>query len=346
MGSMERTGLLSSGSPGLLTSPLILADRHLLRGSHYDGRSFYSGSWLYVLRTCTDDRGQLGFKLGAPGLVAAVGQTGPVLPVATLRYDRLTSAAVGLRSIYNGLVTEFQAAMPILKRLPEELAAAVLSQGDYTALPEGLPLELALDDSFPETAVDLGALLARPPATLARKTARFETSSLTLTKQTGGVPEDVAHRALRRLAWGRPQLIRAYRWMVYEALLHRSPRYSVWFFWNADEPTEPHGLYLADRLAPDCAGLYCGLSSRAAPGITEWMDMEVCRDLHDAGVTKLLIGGSETPGVESYTRKLNPVPAGDPGHTLVRYDVLERTLSTHGSAPAPVALPQPVAALA
>ena len=66
------------------------------------------------------------------------------------------------------------------------------------------------------------------------------------------------------------------------------------------------GVYLAEELTSECAGLYCAIGSRCHAGITEWMDVEVFQALHNRGFNHLLIGGSETAGVQHYVQKLHP----------------------------------------
>jgi hypothetical protein len=76
------------------------------------------------------------------------------------------------------------------------------------------------------------------------------------------------------------------------------------------------GLYIVQRLTDRLGGLYCGLSAKSSPGITEWMDVTVCRWLLQRGFGALLLGGAETPGVRQYIAKLHPRSPQLQGTTL------------------------------
>ena len=73
-----------------------------------------------------------------------------------------------------------------------------------------------------------------------------------------------------------------------------------------DEQATVHGLYVSETLAAGTMGLYCAVSSKRAPGITEWMDYDFFHQLYREGVHTLYLGGSETRGVDSYVKKLLP----------------------------------------
>jgi hypothetical protein len=64
------------------------------------------------------------------------------------------------------------------------------------------------------------------------------------------------------------------------------------------------GLYIYEILGLGQAGLYCGLTTRDEPGITEWMDYEVFRRLSQRGIHRLILGGAEKVGISRYIDKL------------------------------------------
>jgi len=81
-------------------------------------------------------------------------------------------------------------------------------------------------------------------------------------------------------------------------------RYKVCTYY--DEYKTIHGLYIAELLEKDSMGLYCAVSSRSFPGITEWMDYDFFKQVFDDGIHYLYLGGSETQGVDAYVKKLLP----------------------------------------
>jgi hypothetical protein len=104
-----------------------------------------------------------------------------------------------------------------------------------------------------------------------------------------------------------PEKYKSYKQMIQEISSQGSDndRYKVCIYRDKDETI--HGLYIGELLEKGSMGLYCAVSSRAFPGITEWMDYDFFQQIFHEGIHSLYLGGSETEGVHAYIQKLLPM---------------------------------------
>src|SRR5262249_14560352 len=103
-----------------------------------------------------------------------------------------------------------------------------------------------------------------------------------------------------------PDKYRSYQQIIHETCAQgsRTSRYTVCAYYDEDAIIQ--GLYISERLKDDQAGLYCAVSAKTFPGLTEWMDYDFFQRLFQQGTRSLYLGGSETRGVHDYVQKLLP----------------------------------------
>lgn len=66
------------------------------------------------------------------------------------------------------------------------------------------------------------------------------------------------------------------------------------------------GVYFGERLSLTELGLYCAVTSRDEPGITEWMDVYFFKKMFLQGLRTVYLGGAEKQGINDFVNKLLP----------------------------------------
>jgi hypothetical protein len=195
----------------------------------------------------------------------------------------------------------------ILKQVDNSLALALLKSGLFETADEWADKRLLEDEAYPETLVELDRLfvdsgnISLSAGSFRRKVIRFMRSGEELIAMP--IDESISKDA----DWAGPI---ADKWMSYRLMIQAvsmtkpsvERTYFARIYRNKRGPVE--GIYIAQRLNGETAGLYCSITSKSGGGITEWMDAAFFRFLWESGVKRLLLGGSETAGVVQYIRKL------------------------------------------
>jgi len=287
-----------------------------------DGTPSYASSWLYALRVCRNE-------LGLPGHSGQIGTThigigihhGTVSLLALAFSDPL-EASQACADIYDELSADLPDVPILLKRLPPKIALPLLNTEHFVVAQ--LSDWILEDDSFPE--LDVLPERLGNARDLARGARRFANRGIRVAAHNEIVSATKARSVLKTICGSDHDKFCAYRAIVDEAFQHSRPRnYMTWLFEDDRSPHKYRGLYVVDDLGAGTGGLYCAVSSRDVGGLTEWMDVNVFRELGARGFDRVLLGGSETSGVFAYTKKLLPIPAASPGLTVVRRDIVERT---------------------
>lgn len=177
------------------------------------------------------------------------------------------------------------------------------------------PLE---DDTFPEVCLDLGCVLPLLEAgatdnELRRKFRRFERDYVNLAEWRSYTPD------LFPQAW---RVVEGFFSMppVQQRGLSCAEDYRNMLTWlpagSNDTDffasllylgSEPAALFVADRVNPDTAGVYANLTaSRRWRGLSEYLLLCQFRQLRQAGIVTVNLGGSETPGLDRFKRKFRP----------------------------------------
>ena len=111
--------------------------------------------------------------------------------------------------------------------------------------------------------------------------------------------------SLRKMAGNVYDKYTSYAQMIKDVLVNRKTSRIFNFFVYYKEK-EIHGIDIVEFLDSNTVGLYCAVTSKAFPGITEWIDYDFFTRVLDLGVKTVYLGGSETQGVYQYIKKLSP----------------------------------------
>jgi hypothetical protein len=301
------TETLSHG--GVILRSLAPVDLFEPQGSWTDAYGpRYADSWLYALRVTRSDSGGPGMAAGRGNIMIGVGVRGAAVHLLLLHPPRTRDDLVDLTYLCEALQETFPGRSIILRKVPQALASRLqeISAAWIDAHRFVSPSDLE-DDAIDETVCDLDVLESwlksdnHVGKALRSRCRRFARNNMALeTIVPDKLSQDVLATALTRVAKADPVKVAAYTRMLGGAALSTDPAVTVTVFAHNGEY---HGLYLTHMLTVGSAGLYCALSSRAVPGITEWMDTMVFRELHERGVGDLYFGGSETAGVARYVSK-------------------------------------------
>ena len=293
-------------------SQLAAMSGHISRLSYGDADVFrdafrcetpcYANSWLYMLRSTRNDQGGLGYKLVGNDTVMGIGYRNNTLylvhPVGAGRFDTTLDFCYRIRrSIPYPLV---------LKKIDQKLYEYLYATNLFRQHVEGLTA--FEEEAFPEHTLYLDQLytpnfsLDPRSLPLIRKVKRLEKGSMRLLAKTD-VSSIENYPGFHALFGSNPDKYRSYLNIIKEISSQRpgESKYKICVY--VDEQGTMHGLYISERLGEACMGLYCAVSSRSHPGITEWMDYDFFRQLFHEGIHYLYLGGSETAGVHAYIQK-------------------------------------------
>jgi hypothetical protein len=200
----------------------------------------------------------------------------------------------------------------ILKKVDQPLFKYLSSTGQFREPACGW--ELLEEEAYPEHTLQLATLYSpefnQDPrsGSLLKKVRRFEATLTHLSPTTDLSSIDESLRGFLALFGSKADKFESYLPIIQNAANHGegADHYKACAY--IDELGIVHGLYIAERLSrAGHMGLYCAVSSRAHPGITEWMDYDFFRQLYESGTHYLHLGGSETAGVHNYVQKLLPL---------------------------------------
>ncbi len=173
--------------------------------------------------------------------------------------------------------------------------------------------ELFEEETFPEHILKLERLFSPTPATkpllhpFLKKVQRFERQAKLWPERIASWEHLVSNPGFSGLLGQNSAKYQSYAHVIQEACSGRTGngRYKTCAYY--DERGTLHGLYVSELLAQGIMGLYCAVSDRSAPGVTEWMDYDFFHQLFREEIQTLYLGGSETAGVHAYVQKLLPV---------------------------------------
>jgi hypothetical protein len=285
-------------------SRLSPTDANVFRNVFQQESLCYANNWLYMLRATRNDLGGLGYKFVGKDTVMGIGYRNNTLylihPIGCGSFNTIVDFCQQIRKRV--------ACSIILKKIDrilyERLSSTNLFQG-YIG-----DLTLCEEEAFPENVLLLERLYSpgidARSLPLLRKVKRFENGSMHLLAQKDGASIE-KHPGFHNLFGHSPEKYRSYLQIIREVDAHRANdgRYTVCLY--IDEHAAMHGLYISEWLGAESMGLYCAVSSKSSPGITEWMDYDFFQQLFHNGVRYLYLGGSETQGVDAYIQKLLPV---------------------------------------
>lgn len=284
------------------------ADTEVFRDAFQREALCYANSWLYLLRSTRNGQGELGYKFVGEETLAGIGyrhhciyfvhpigagRFGTTLDVCTRSYESLQCPII-LKKIDKALY-EYLSATHLFREHADDLT-------------------LFEEEAFPEHILQLETLFSphfgrcEQSLPLMKKVKRFAKSPMKLQVRADVSWSDLeSNPGFPHLFGPNPDKYHSYRQIIREACSPRASEstYKVCAYYDAHHTI--HGLYISELLAKGTMGLYCAVSSKSFPGITEWMDYDFFQQLFLEGIHTLYLGGSETEGVHAYVQKLLPI---------------------------------------
>lgn len=286
-------------------SRLSPIDADLFRQAWRNEAICYANSWLYILRSTRNDLGGFGYKFVGNETLASLGYRNNTLflvhPTGAGRFNTIKDLCP---KIYHSLKCHI-----ILKKIDEELYNQLYETKMFQVY-NGNP-NLLEEEAFPEHMLELDKLynqsvgLYNKSIPFIRKVKRFEKNPIKLVAKAE-IPYVEGNPGFHDLLGYNPDKYHSYLQIINEVRSHGlgNGNYKVCTYY--DEREIIHGLYIAELLDEHTMGLYCAVSSRSFPGITEWMDYDFFKQVFNNGIEYLYFGGSETAGVDTYVKKLLP----------------------------------------
>jgi hypothetical protein len=284
-------------------SRLSPGDADVFRDAFRHEAVCYANSWLYILRSTRNSQGEFGYKFVGKDTIMGIGYRNNAVylvhPMGAGRFAATLDLCYRIRR---------NTPYPIiLKKVDQKLYEYLYASNLFQE-----PTRDAMffeEEAFPEHTLYLERLYEQDfqkdhqSLPLMRKVKRFDKSSMHLLAKTD-VSSIENSPGFHSLFGSNPDKYRSYLHIIREAS-SRNDRYKICAY--VDEHETIHGLYISERLGEESMGLYCAVSSRAHPGITEWMDYDFFRQLFHDRIHYVYLGGSETEGVHSYVQKLLPL---------------------------------------
>ena len=286
-------------------SRLSPTDADLFRTTFQNEEICYANSWLYLLRATRNDQGQRGYKFVGDQTVMGMSYRHNtvylVRPMGAGRFRTTLDLCHEIRSRMQCPI--------ILKKLDQELYEYLCSTQLFQKCADDSTL--FEEEMFPEHILPLEKLycadsgLYHQSIPFMRKVKRFAKSSPKLLAETQ-ISDVESNPGFQNLFSFNPEKYKSYMQIMREIRSQQSEdgKYKVCVYY--DEHKTIHGLYISELLKEKNMGLYCAVSSRAFPGITEWMDHDFFQQVFYDNIQYLYLGGSETQGVDAYVKKLFP----------------------------------------
>lgn len=282
-------------------SQLSYSDEQLIRLSFPKDSLQYARSFLYLLRAAHGEKGTLGYKYTSTSLTAVIGTRNSMIYVTPI-----TDVTFGIE----------------LKELCQKIAAKTscrvmikkFSSKEYPHMKRikniQHNLKILEDEAFPETVLNLSRLFVTPDGKVNPSAAKFNKQIRRFTrlgKQFTIVneitPSNLVH--IKQSLKKDPAKYANYLPMINYLCEHEKDiKYKIILFMHN---TTVEGIYIAEIFSLTDSGLYCAVTAKNKPGITEWMDWYFFKNLFLAGIKTVYFGGSETKGVAYYIKKLDPI---------------------------------------
>lgn len=284
-------------------TPITDGDYSLFKANFSKESLCHADSWLYMLRATRDDLGNPGYKFFGRGVLMGIGFRHDTIyftrPIGKIRHDVIID-----------LCRELNYPKIILRRLDPDLYQGLKASGYFADVMNRADLE---DDAYPETIIEVEKLIASNGKLvhadkLRKKARRFERDFNKLFVRTEMTERDLKPllSALLKMAGNIHDKYTSYAQMIKDVLIHRrtSRDFNLFVYYKEKEI---HGIDIIEFLDLNTVGLYCAVTSKAFPGITEWIDYDFFSRVLDMDFKKVYLGGSETQGVYQYIKKLSPL---------------------------------------
>lgn len=282
-------------------SRLTYADEELFRLSFPKDSVQYVRSFLYLLRASHGEDGSLGFKYTSNNLIAVIGFRNKKIYVTPIIDVSLGSQ---LQELCQKVAT-ITATQVFIKKYSPQAYPHIKSVKSISSKAKVLE-----DDAYPETVLNLQRLFSDMNGKVNSSAAKFSKQLRRFNRL--GITYEIAERIT---AENLPKIMTFLKkdpdkYSNYLPVINylykygKKIRYKVMIFLHNDEV---EGVYIVEFFSLTDSGLYCAVTAKNRPGITEWMDWYFFKMLYNEGVKNIYFGGSETKGVAYYIKKLNPI---------------------------------------
>lgn len=254
-----------------------------------------------MLRASHLDKGALGYKFFTAEMVAVIGYRNGYVYVTPI-FD--ATRGLKLRQLCDALV-EATDCQVVIKKLQDKEMPGVLTHQ------EGNERDATLeDDYYAETTLQLQKLFISSDGRLNPAAKRFIRKIRTFDPHSGKLEaitdiNSVPLTAIETFLARHKDKHASYMPMVRYLRQQKNNKHSYKVVMFVREK-EVCALYIAEVLSLTELGLYCGVTSKDEPGITEWMDAYFFRKMFLDGIRTVYLGGSEKEGVAQFIGKLLP----------------------------------------
>jgi hypothetical protein len=284
--------------PGI--SPLTFEDEIMLRDVFSKNSVHYSQSFLYLLRASHSENGSLGYKYIDKEIKAIIGYRKTMIYLTPLKDS-----------------TQGQKLQQLCEELTQKTGCRILlkkfSQKKYPKLKNiqraDSTNDMLEDDTYPETILNLPKLFITPEGTVNRKAKRFFRKvkrfkklnmHLDIIDDLSLVPLKNVDTFLKR---DEKKYASFHPIITYLYIHGQNNKYQITIFLYKNRV---QALYIVEKFSSTQAGLYCGVTAKNKPGITEWMDHFVFQEMFFEGIKTVYLGGSENAGIYYFVNKLLP----------------------------------------
>ncbi|MGH7204179.1 MAG: GNAT family N-acetyltransferase [Candidatus Levyibacteriota bacterium] len=280
-------------------SHLEFEDEQLFRIAFPKDSIQYARSWLYTLRTSHGKDGKRGYKFVTPDIIAIIGYRTNVMYVTPI-LDK--THGVMLHKLCQAIFETTQCPV-LLKKFHQESYEQFHSQ----MLPGSR--HLLEDDSCPETVIKLNKLFVSPRGEINPLAKKFikKVKKIEQLEMQFEVIEDITKfsktKVKKFLAVDKEKYASYLPIIDYLYTHQKDLQYKIMLFIYKKKL---HGIFIGEVFSLTELGLYCGVTSKDTPGITEWMDSYYFRKMFFDGIQTVYLGGSEREGIAHYVNKLFP----------------------------------------
>lgn len=295
----QKTQKQLSKIPGI--SKIHFTDESLIRKAFINDFAQYSNSWLYVLRASHCEHGQDGYKFINEDLLAIIGYRNGIFYITPIS-DK--TRGIQLQNLCQQ-ISNITSKKIILKKYSQQSYPFIKYKHDQ----QPAKYNLFEDDLFPETILNLSRLFITQQGEInplakkfIRKVKRFKKLNINyeIINDIKKIPLQKIKSFLKR----DPKKYASFAAIIKYLYLHcKDPRYKIMIFLQNNKV---QGLYISEIFSLTEAGLYCAVTAKDKPGITEWMDYYFLKNIFIKGIRTVYIGGSDSKGVETYIAKLLP----------------------------------------
>ncbi len=296
---LENTGKKILKIPGI--SKLQFTDEPLLHKVFQKNPIQYARSWLYILRAAHCKYGRKGYKFINEEFFAIIGYRHDTFYITPI-LDK--TQGIKLQQLCQKILTLTNSQIIIKKFSQRSYPYMKYSEKDQLKTDS-----LFEDESYPETVLKLPKLFTNLEGDInplakgfIKRVKRFEKLNIhyEIIDSVTLIPQQKIKQFLNK---------DTEKYASYSAIIKylyqygENHHYKLMIFLHNQKI---QGLYIYEIFSSTKVGLYCAVTSKDKPGITEWMDYYFLRQMHYKKIHTVYIGGAENQGIKNYCTKLLP----------------------------------------